>query len=121
VKLAGTVIAVLLAAGCNDEEAAAKANAARIEQVRAAEQAIEDAKAAADAKAAQDAKAAAEAELAAQEAERAEARKRLEALRREPPIDEERRKAARKAAAKADRKRGPISKECVDNPLAKGC
>jgi DNA repair exonuclease SbcCD ATPase subunit len=56
------------------------------------------------------------------DADRAAAKAKLEQLRKEKAEMEARVQAARGDAAKATRKQGPkISKECQENPLAKGC
>lgn len=56
------------------------------------------------------------------DADRASAKAKLEQLRREKAEMDAKLAAARAEAQKAARKRGPkISKECEDNPLAKGC
>lgn len=56
------------------------------------------------------------------DADRAAAKGKLEALRREKAEMEARIAEAKAAAARAERKKGvKISKECQDNPLAKGC
>lgn len=61
--------------------------------------------------------------IAAQtDADRSAARARLEQLRKEKAEMEARIAAAKAAAEKAQRQKGvKISKECQDNPLAKGC
>lgn len=61
--------------------------------------------------------------MAAQnDADRAAAKAKLEALRKERAEMDARIAAAKAAASKAQRKQGAkISKECLDNPLAKGC
>ncbi len=56
------------------------------------------------------------------DADRANAKAKLEELRREKAEMEAKIAAAKAAAAKAQRAKGrTISKECQDNPLAKGC
>lgn len=56
------------------------------------------------------------------DADRSAARARLDQLRKEKAEIEARAAEARAAAQKAERKKGmQISKECLDNPLAKGC
>lgn len=56
------------------------------------------------------------------EADRASAKAKLEQLRKERAEQDARLAAAKAAAQKAARMRGQkISKECQDNPLAKGC
>jgi uncharacterized protein YqfA (UPF0365 family) len=56
------------------------------------------------------------------DADRNSARANLEKLRREKFEMEQRIQAARAAAAKAERAKGVhLSKECLENPLAKGC
>ena len=56
------------------------------------------------------------------DADRAAAKSKLEQLRKEKAEMEARIAAARAAAARAERLKGAkISKECQDNPLAKGC
>jgi hypothetical protein len=61
--------------------------------------------------------------MAAQnDADRAAAKTKLEALRRDQADMERRLAEARAAAGRAARKKGaPVSQECMDNPLAKGC
>jgi colicin import membrane protein len=78
----------------------------------------------ADMKAQNDRLAAADAALktAVTDADRKEAQKNLNALRQQKFEMEQRIAAARSQAAKAERAKGVhISKECLDNPLAKGC
>ena len=59
---------------------------------------------------------------ATNQADRAAANARLSALQREKRDLQARLAAARAAAAKAAREKGVhVSKECMDNPLAKGC
>ncbi|MEO8706938.1 MAG: hypothetical protein ABI867_43325 [Kofleriaceae bacterium] len=56
------------------------------------------------------------------DAERAQAKAALDKLRREKTEMESRIATAKAEAARAERRRGvSISKECLDNPLAKGC
>lgn len=56
------------------------------------------------------------------DADRAAAKAKLEALQKEKADIETRIAAAKAAAAKAERAKGvKVSKECLDNPLAKGC
>ena len=56
------------------------------------------------------------------DADRANAKAKLEALRKEKAEMEAKVAAAKAAAARAQRAKGTkISKECQDNPLAKGC
>ncbi|HTL36532.1 MAG TPA: hypothetical protein VL326_25540 [Kofleriaceae bacterium] len=56
------------------------------------------------------------------DADRASAKQRLIALQKEQYDMKQRAAAARAAAEKAERLKGvKISKECMDNPLAKGC
>jgi hypothetical protein len=56
------------------------------------------------------------------EADLKAAQQNLEKLRQQKYEMEQRIQAARAAAAKVDRAKGVhISKECLDNPLAKGC
>ena len=78
----------------------------------------------ADMKAQNDRLAAADAALktAVSDADRKEAQKNLDTLRRQKYEMEQRIAAARAQAAKIERGKGVhISKECLDNPLAKGC
>jgi len=56
------------------------------------------------------------------DADRARAKAQLAALQKEQSELKQRAADARAAAARADRLKGTkISKECMDNPLAKGC
>ena len=56
------------------------------------------------------------------DADRAAAKARLEELQRDKQDMEQRIRAAKAAAAKAERAKGvKVSPECMDNPLAKGC
>ena len=56
------------------------------------------------------------------DADRANAKAKLEKLRREKAEMEQRIKDAREHAGKATRRQGrQVSKQCMDNPLAKGC
>ena len=56
------------------------------------------------------------------DADRAGAKAKLIALQREQAEMKQRAAAAKAAAERAERQKGvKISKECMDNPLAKGC
>jgi hypothetical protein len=141
------VVITLLAGGCNSETPAAEMDKAQEkrksidvrqaeaeaalakkraeEAVRAAEEAAESVQRLEKDLADLDTKvgAAVDAVVAAQsDADRAAAKAKLEMLRKEKAEFERRTAEAKAAAARARRVQGSsISKECQDNPLAKGC